>query len=354
MNPLNRGFKILTSQIFPEHATRERVARSGHIALSLTTLSLYVLFFGVKPLIAWILYKFLDGEKPEMSWPVAVAAAVILIFIHLLAKPEARLTSGIVFLRLIHLAYDIPSRLAIAIVKRRLPFTVIGVLLIFGSLAVIPVAIQNHESTKVVRSSYKSMLADIKRFVERRRVSEYNTQYLEPIVSKFCGLDSSPFLSQVRQDPSAREFLGILAPLFKLSAPCLKLKHLTSGELHDFEQRVSESAGLLHHFQCNKESALCGYIHAWNAKLHLNLAQEGRILDHTRRAHELFLKAESELKEAKESSSVIDNGLGIVYAQYLSNYSALSREFQWPDLEKPRLKTSEANETQCESSAILR
>ncbi len=103
----------------------------------------------------------------------------------------------------------------------------------------------------------------------------------------------------------------------------------------DFAQRGSDSASALESYDCPVGSRLCGYIDAWSAKLHLMLSQEGRVLDHTRRAHELFLKAEAELKAIKEPVGVVENGLGNVYAQYLSNYSVLSRDFDWPDIEKP-------------------
>src|SRR5579864_4269211 len=99
---INSLFRFITAHLFTDHATRAPIARKGHIALSFGVGAIYVLVFGVKPLLAWLRYKFFDGVHPEPSWGTAVAAAVLIAAAHLFTKPEARETAGIAFLRFVH------------------------------------------------------------------------------------------------------------------------------------------------------------------------------------------------------------------------------------------------------------
>jgi hypothetical protein len=229
---------------------------------------------------------------------------------------------------------SIPSTLLALTHKNRVITVVLAAVLFIASAAEAIIGVRQYQQRRQYRSYYASLQNHLFNLIDKRPVSlrsadnfmrlnaEYKQLMAGPLARRLIDRDKytdnlfSTFQSLCASDTLASKGTSVSRFYAQLDSVVSGTTVLGSGP---HTKSVSHAVAL-----------------TWMAKAHLALAQEGHLISHTREAHHLLLRAQSELQELGANpsrQSMVENNLGRVFAHYLQNIEALSAGFTWDDIE---------------------
>ena len=339
MKIVNQIFENVTDIAFPRRTSRSEIIQRASILAFLVLSGLAITFLGLTPLYAYFRYQNLGGAIPDPTLPIAGWIIYIPFVIWYIKAENLREQVGIACLKSIGLLYDAFSRGAIFVISHKGLSRPVGVIAFLVATALFARGHESRLNKKLFNEKLYENRKRIERFIDRRPIAENSASHARSLVAQYCEFQASVKTKDaVRDLGCARKIISTVAYLYKeqleeeVIAGCVLDDIVRSRPAGAFDDRVAAAATYLGAQVCNADRRSELYRLVLVGRLHLQLAEQGRVLSETVVAHKLLNEAEKLQKELGADSGSIGNGLGNVFSHYIQNFDSIKAGYCWSDV----------------------
>jgi hypothetical protein len=260
--------------------------------------------------------KAIAGSAVKIIVLVSVALAVAKL------KP-AREALGLFALIVLRLTLQALTSAAVWVLKHRVLTTPIAILSLLVAASFGSVAVAHEKSNAALRAEGAAYISELRRFVERRPISNLSTPYAESLHALHVRFSQQPLLSIERFEGCDHQLARSIDTVF-LNSPAgtSGAREATETIVRSIESGATKEQDL----DCNGNPLSRAYYRLWLARLFLTRSQQGLLLSRVIRAHTLLNNAALGFPAG---SAAVENSLGNVYSFYLVNFDALVSNYAW-------------------------
>jgi len=325
---INRTFEKVTGLAFPRKTPRADILHRASLAGLFLVTTVIVTLFGVKPLVSYLQYAKFGGVAPHFAWPLIAWAIYLSFLTGYLNSKGLRDFTGATCLRVLGRLFDLPSRGSVFVIRHNKLFRVLGTLSFLLAFWMLFKAHEAQVESKKMAERLQENRRRIERLIERRPISERTIPYVRTTIEQHCELQRhSETTTHVNSIGCERDLINTISYLYDIKGTCASQPEgIILGS--NSELRLSPAADYLARIACTDERIHL-YMLILAARIRLELAEQGRVLLESVKAHELFSRAKDLQNRVYTNSGSIDNGLGSVFAHYIQNFDNLKSGFCW-------------------------